>query len=146
MNWTYLLTEFDGRISRQPFWIALVSVVAAEIVVHMIAMRIQGERLSAIVDLAFIYPEFAIAAKRGHDRNIPTVLVGAFFALGAFLDLIMILGLSGSLENPNAFFLMLILLWMAYGVALLVDLGFRRGTPGPNRFGPDPLAPADRLS
>jgi uncharacterized membrane protein YhaH (DUF805 family) len=56
MNWTYLLTEFDGRISRQPFWIALVSVVAAEIVVHMIAMRIKGERLSAIVDLAFIYP------------------------------------------------------------------------------------------
>jgi uncharacterized membrane protein YhaH (DUF805 family) len=68
------------------------------------------------------------------------VLVGAFFALGALLDLIMILGLSGSLENPNAFFLMLILVWLAYGVALLVDLGFRRGTPGPNRFGPDPLA------
>jgi uncharacterized membrane protein YhaH (DUF805 family) len=25
------------------------------------------------------------------------------------------------------------------GLALIVDLGFRRGTVGPNRYGPDPL-------
>ena len=25
-------------------------------------------------------------------------------------------------------------------IALLVELGFRRGTPGPNQYGPDPLA------
>jgi uncharacterized membrane protein YhaH (DUF805 family) len=146
MNWSYLLTSFDGRISRQPFWIAFVSVVAAEIIVHMIAQRVQGERLSAIVDLAFIYPEFAIAAKRGHDRDIPTALIGSFFAFGAFIDLIVILGLGGPLDNPNAFFLVLVVLWLAFGVALLADLGFRRGTHGPNRFGPDPLTarPNDR--
>jgi uncharacterized membrane protein YhaH (DUF805 family) len=28
-------------------------------------------------------------------------------------------------------------------VALLIELGFRRGTPGPNRFGSDPLAKAE---
>jgi uncharacterized membrane protein YhaH (DUF805 family) len=27
-------------------------------------------------------------------------------------------------------------------LALLIELGFRRGTPGPNRYGPDPLAKA----
>jgi uncharacterized membrane protein YhaH (DUF805 family) len=26
------------------------------------------------------------------------------------------------------------------GVALLVELGFRKGTPGPNQYGPDPLS------
>jgi uncharacterized membrane protein YhaH (DUF805 family) len=26
------------------------------------------------------------------------------------------------------------------GLALLVELGFRRGTVGPNQYGPDPLA------
>jgi uncharacterized membrane protein YhaH (DUF805 family) len=28
------------------------------------------------------------------------------------------------------------------GLALFVDLGFRKGTPGPNEYGPDPLAKA----
>ena len=27
-----------------------------------------------------------------------------------------------------------------FGIALLVELGFRRGTVGPNQYGPDPLA------
>jgi len=27
-------------------------------------------------------------------------------------------------------------------IALVIELGFRRGTAGPNRFGPDPLASA----
>jgi len=27
-----------------------------------------------------------------------------------------------------------------FGLALLVELGFRRGTAGPNQYGPDPLA------
>jgi uncharacterized membrane protein YhaH (DUF805 family) len=27
------------------------------------------------------------------------------------------------------------------GLAFLVELGFRRGTPGPNEHGPDPLGP-----
>jgi uncharacterized membrane protein YhaH (DUF805 family) len=145
MNWTYLLTEFEGRITRQQFWIAFGSVMAAELIVHMFAYRLEGERLTAIVDLAFIYPEFAVAAKRGHDRNIPTMLIGSFFALSAFIDFITILGWGGSLEQPNSFFLLLIVLWLALGLALLADLGFRRGTHGPNRFGPDPLAarPAD---
>ena len=35
----------------------------------------EGDRLSAIVDLAFTYPEFAVAVKRGHDRNMPLWLV-----------------------------------------------------------------------
>jgi uncharacterized membrane protein YhaH (DUF805 family) len=140
MNWNYLLTSFDGRISRQPFWIAFASVLAAEIIVNMLAARLFGERATPIVDLLFIYPEFAIAAKRAHDRNIPTALVGSFFALGAFIGLLVIVGVGGPIEQPTPAFLVLIVVWLAFGIALLADLGFRRGTPGANRFGPDPLA------
>jgi uncharacterized membrane protein YhaH (DUF805 family) len=140
MNWSYVLTAFDGRISRQPFWIAFASVLAAEIIVNMLASRLFGERVTPIVDLLFIYPEFAIAAKRAHDRNIPTALVGSFFALGAFIGLLVITGVGGSIEEPKSIFLVLIVIWLAFGVALLADLGFRRGTPGANRYGPDPLA------
>jgi uncharacterized membrane protein YhaH (DUF805 family) len=29
-----------------------------------------------------------------------------------------------------------------FGIGLLIELGFRKGTAGPNPYGPDPLAPA----
>jgi uncharacterized membrane protein YhaH (DUF805 family) len=29
--------------------------------------------------------------------------------------------------------------YLVFGLALTIDLGFRRGTVGPNRYGPDPL-------
>ena len=71
-------------------------VTVAEIFGHFIAEQIQGDRLSAIVDLAFTYPEFAIAVKRGHDRNMPLWLIGAFFAASVLLDLLTVLGLAGT--------------------------------------------------
>jgi uncharacterized membrane protein YhaH (DUF805 family) len=37
-------------------------------------------------------------------------------------------------------FIVVILLGI-FGLAFLVELGFRKGTTGPNRYGPDPLGP-----
>jgi len=141
MDWAYLLNGFDGRISRRTFWIAMAVVTVAEILGHLIAQEIEGDRLSAIVDLAFTYPEFAIALKRGHDRNMPLWLTGTFFAAGALLDLITVLGLSGTTDEPSAFSLVIAVPFTVLGLALLVELGFRKGTPGPNQYGPDPLGP-----
>ena len=53
MDWAYLLNGFHGRIGRQTFWIAMGVLTAAEIVVHLIADEFGGERLGAIVNLAF---------------------------------------------------------------------------------------------
>ena len=138
MDWRYLLSSFDGRVSRQPFWIALGCVVALELVALVVAYRIEGERLAAIVDLAFAYPEFAIAAKRGHDRDVPTWVPGLFFALAVLIDLLVVVGLRVT-DERSALFYVFVLPVSIFGVALLVDFGFRKGTPGPNRFGPDPL-------
>jgi uncharacterized membrane protein YhaH (DUF805 family) len=141
MDWRYLLNSFDGRISRQTFWIAIGAVTIAEIFGHFIAEQLQGDRLSAIVDLAFTYPEFAIAAKRGQDRNMPLWLTGAFFAAGVLLDLLTVLGLSGTDDEPSLISLVIAVPFTIFGLALLVELGFRKGTTGPNRYGPDPLGP-----
>ncbi len=140
MDWAYLFNSFDGRIGRQTFWIAMVALTVAELFGHAIAEQIQGERLSAIVDLAFTYPEFAVAAKRGHDRNMPQWLLIVFFATGAVLDLLTVLELTGTEDEPSIVSLVLALAFTVMGLALLVELGFRRGTPGPNQYGPDPLA------
>jgi uncharacterized membrane protein YhaH (DUF805 family) len=140
MDWAYLLNSFDGRISRKPFWIAMGAVFVANLVACFIAEQIDGDRLSAIVDLAFTYPEFAIAAKRGHDRNMPIWLLGVFFAANAVLDLLDVLGWSGSPEDPSNVLLIIVVPFTVLLLALLVELGFRKGTAGPNQYGPDPLA------
>ncbi|HKM87674.1 MAG TPA: DUF805 domain-containing protein [Xanthobacteraceae bacterium] len=140
MDWAYLLNSFHGRIGRRTFWIAMGVVAAAEIVGHLVANQIEGDRLGAIVDLAFTYPEFAIAVKRGRDRNMPVWLLGVFFGAGALLDLLTVLGWAGTDEAPSMLSLVIAVPFTIIGIALLVELGFRRGTVGPNQYGPDPLA------
>jgi uncharacterized membrane protein YhaH (DUF805 family) len=139
MDWAYLLNSFDGRISRKTFWIAMGALTVAEIFAHIVAEAIQGDRLSAIVDLAFTYPEFAIAVKRGHDREMPLWLLVVFFGAGAVLDLLTVLQLNGTDEEPSMLSVFIVVPFTVLGLALLIELGFRRGTVGPNQYGPDPL-------
>jgi uncharacterized membrane protein YhaH (DUF805 family) len=136
MDWKYLLTSIDGRISRQPFWIALVILIGIEIIAHFAI----GERWSAIVSLLLVYPYFAVIAKRGHDRNAPTWIAGIFMAGAVLLDLLVLLDLIGTNEKPSTLLLVIGAPLGIMGLILLIDFGFRRGTTGPNRYGPDPLA------
>ena len=140
MDWVSLFNSFNGRISRQTFWIGLGILLVAELICHALAEEIQGDRLSAIVDLAFTYPEFALALKRGHDRNMPLWLLMLFFGAGAVLDLLTVLEMTGNDDQPSLLSLLIALPFTLLGLALLVELGFRRGTVGPNQYGPDPLA------
>jgi len=138
MDWVYLLASFEGRIGRKTFWIAIAVLVAAEILAHFVAEALQGDRLSAVIDLAFTYPEFAIAAKRANDRDLPIWILIVFFGGGAVLDLLTVLGLAGNNEEPSVLSLLIAVPFTVMLVALMIELGFRRGTIGPNRYGPDP--------
>ena len=140
MDWVYLLSSFEGRISRKTFWIAIAVLIVAELAGYLIAQALQGDRLSAIVDLAFLYPEFAIAAKRAHDRDLPIWILIVFFGGGAVLDFLTVLELSGAKDQPSLVSLMIAVPFTVLLVALLIELGFRRGTVGPNQYGPDPVA------
>jgi uncharacterized membrane protein YhaH (DUF805 family) len=139
MEWVYLFNSFDGRISRQTFWIGIAVLLVAEITAHLAAEALQGDRLSAIVDLAFIYPEFAVAAKRAHDRDLPIWILIIFFSGGAVLDLLTVMDLTGSTEQPSVLSLFIAVPFTVLLVALMIELGLRRGTIGPNRYGPDPV-------
>ena len=139
MNWLYLFNSFHGRIVRQTFWFALILTIVAQLAGQAIADQLQGDRLSAIVDLVFTYPQFAVTIKRAHDRNMPDWVLIAFFAANAFLDLLVVLDLAGTSEHPNLLSLAVAIPLTVVGVALLVELGFRKGTEGPNQYGPDPL-------
>jgi uncharacterized membrane protein YhaH (DUF805 family) len=143
MDWRYLLDAFHGRIGRQTFWLALGLVLAANVLVCYAAQQIGGDKLNAVVDLLFTYPEFAIAVKRGNDRAMPLWPIAIFFAGSVLLDLIAVLGLAGTAEQPSTLSYALTVPFTILGIGLLIELGFRKGTSGPNRYGPDPLAARD---
>jgi uncharacterized membrane protein YhaH (DUF805 family) len=136
MTWTDLFTSIDGRISRKPFWIALLLLTIPELAAHVAF----GERWSSIVSLLIAYPEFAVFAKRGHDRNVPTSVAGVFIGGVTVLNLLVLLELSGPMERPTTLFMVIGIPVFVMFLVLIIDFGFRRGTVGANRYGPDPLA------
>jgi len=138
MDWVHLFASFEGRITRQPFWIAVAIFVVIDIA---ISLTIPGDRLSAALDLVLTYPQFAVCAKRGHDRNTPIWVVGLFFAISATFDLLLLAGfvtLDDLKSKPPTFAVVFAIPFFVLALALIIDLGFRRGTVGPNRYGPDP--------
>jgi uncharacterized membrane protein YhaH (DUF805 family) len=56
------------------------------------------------------------------------------------LDFLTVLELAGSSEEPSMLSLFIAVPFTVLLVALLIELGFRRGTIGPNQYGPDPVA------
>jgi len=135
-----LFFSFDGRIGRQAYWLGFSLLVATALACWTIIIGLGGdERAVAIAELALIYPEFAIVLKRANDRETPLPVVIAYFVLEVILSALPVLGLAGPAGQASDLFWIVFLPWLLVGVYLLVELGFRRGVSGPNRFGPDPL-------
>jgi uncharacterized membrane protein YhaH (DUF805 family) len=103
-----------------------------------------GAWAAEIVGLIFYFPQFAIATKRAHDRNIPTWMVAVIFAFGVISSLFSAFGLNGDNFNvyslPNLVLFAIAIPFAAASLALFIQLGFLKGTAGPNQFGPDPNA------
>lgn len=140
MSWLYILDSFHGRIGRKTFWIAMGIVGVANFLACYAAQQIEGDKLNAVIDLIFNYPEFAIAVKRGNDRDWPLWPIALFFAGSVLLDLFSVLDLAGTDAAPSPLAMIIAVPFTVLGLGLLVELGFRKGTSGPNQHGPDPVA------
>jgi uncharacterized membrane protein YhaH (DUF805 family) len=121
-----------GRINRQNWWLGLLVLSVAYWIFANIIGLIVGGRIVAglnpgnpqflgqaigalvaplvVLTAVFLWPTLAICAKRWHDRE-----------KSGWWTLIMLIPVVG-------------LIWIA------VELGFLRGTEGPNQYGADPLA------
>ncbi len=121
MDWAYLFNSFDGRIGRQTFWIGngRVLTVAETSSAMFIAEADPRRRLSAIVDLAFTYPEFAVAR-----QTRPTTAICrfgcliVFFCAGAVLDLLTVLELTGTDDEPAMLSLAIAVPFTVFGLVL----------------------------
>ena len=120
MDWKYLFLSLEGRINRAKFW-AGVGVMFAGAVIAALLDNLLGLTIGdlpygviyIIYSIALIWPGIVLYAKRWHDRD-----KSGWWTLIVFIPFI------GAL-------------WV------LVELGILRGTPGDNRFGPDPLGRRD---
>ena len=154
MDWNYLLTSLDGRITRKPFWISVLVIAAVFLVLTLLLTIITGGSARAqvwiqIVTLAVIgYPITAVLVKRLHDRDRPGNLAGIMWAPTVLSVLGQLTGLTGDYVNaqgwglifvPNTAGLILIGMSLFVAVWALIELGILRGTDGTNHYGPDPL-------
>ena len=115
MDWKYLFTSLDGRIGRKSYWMGVIAIAVIIVVAELIDVILGTAHqngfgvVSVVAVLVLIYPSIVLYSKRWHDRD-----KSGWWTLINFVPVI-----GG--------------LWM------LIELGFLKGTDGPNRFGPDPL-------
>jgi uncharacterized membrane protein YhaH (DUF805 family) len=140
VDWKYLLTSFEGRISRLHFWIGAIAVgvtsaVASAVLGGMFGFvwGFLGQLVSVAISLVALYPQYALLVKRGHDRERPEIIAQAFCGILALMLVLSLIPFLGLLVVPLSFVVLIA------AIAILVDYGCMPGTAGPNRYGPDPL-------
>ena len=145
MDFKYLFTSFDGRTNRAKWWagvviLGIINIVLSFIVFQIFGLTFFGRLLSFLIFVALLYPTYAVSAKRFQDRDKPGIM--AVYGLGALLvaSLLGTLGLTGTPQVPNALGWICTLVTLGVGLWFMIELGILKGTPGPNRFGGDPLA------
>lgn len=111
------LFSFQGRISRQPFWMGILGVYGFIAILGIIMSAFSDadgnspyDGILVVALLPCIWIGLAIQVKRWHDRGRSGWRV--------LVNLIPIIGL----------------IWV------LVELGFLKGTTGENKYGDDPLS------
>jgi len=106
MDWGKLFS-FDGRVSRQPFWLTTIGLIVVYIIAAALVQT--GNTIAVILGILLYIPSFvvglAISIKRWHDRDKSGWWI--------FISLVPIIG----------------------GIWAFVETGFLAGTPGPNQYG-----------
>ncbi len=159
MDWNWFLFSFEGRINRAKCWLAafiwfatVFSFMTIFLFVVVGILRASGHDFH-VVSTRTMHPAFyllgfpllvigvwlfaATTIKRLHDRDKSAWWLIPFFIAPSLLD-----KLWDWLDDPA---LALVVSAFGFGLSLwcFVELFCLKGTRGPNRFGPDPLAPVD---
>jgi uncharacterized membrane protein YhaH (DUF805 family) len=136
--WITLFTSPAGRISRGQFWLhGVLPIVVCSLVLGWIPI------LGVPVTLALAWASICICFKRFHDLGLPgwwSLLNIIPMLLAAFLT-----GASFFVAGFGAAWLLAEVLWGLALVVWIVQMALvylHVGEPGPNRYGPDPIAEA----
>lgn len=148
-----LFTAFDGRINRREWWMGIVILVVALFLVGgfvglLFGDGLIGRFLMLVLSLAALWPLVALASKRLHDRGHPMLpRVALFYGPGALLSVLNAFNIGfrpmsmpdgGSAMVPGLWVSLIGLVSLAAFVWAVAELGFFRGDPADNAYGPPP--------
>ena len=139
-----LLFGFGGRINRAKYWIAVGIYLAISIALGLLAfLTLAGVEIArtttmvtpffifaAVVYTAVAVSGIAVGIKRLHDRDKTGWWLLVFYLVPGLISTV------GTRMHGSA---ILNLVSAAISIWMIVELGFLRGTPGPNRYGANPL-------
>jgi uncharacterized membrane protein YhaH (DUF805 family) len=136
MDWKNLYMSFEGRISRQPFWLGLLALAIVTWILEFILFAIFGVSMMPAVDPSAT-PEVAAAAAAAAMSKMALPL-GILILLTLWPALAMYTKRWHD-RDKSGWWSLIILIPIIGSIWFLVELGFLRGSDGPNRFGDDPL-------
>ena len=150
MDWKTLFFKADGRISRQSFWIAVLILFGANVLLSWIPL------IGIVVSIVGIYAGVCVYSKRLHDMGksgwlqlapmvatfvlmgVGIASMGGMAAMGAFSGND---GVAAGAAMGGAGIVMLCLgLAFLIGVGFLLWVGLTPGEPGSNKYGEPPLS------
>jgi uncharacterized membrane protein YhaH (DUF805 family) len=148
-----LLTTTDGRIGRQQWWIGIVVLIVISIVASIVLSILSFGNgtvmawFGVLINLALIWPSYCVGIKRRHDRDNNGTDLKILIAGSVLLNLLTATGIGSSMTDmggvmvpvPSIWLGALNLIFAIFSIYMLVQLGFLKGTTGPNSYGPDPL-------
>jgi uncharacterized membrane protein YhaH (DUF805 family) len=149
-----ILFSFEGRIGRGTYWLAILALIAAVVVLTFAPFLLNSEAAAVLllaltsqfIWLLSLWPILAVGAKRLHDRDkngwwllvfwlLPFVLVCGGLSIVLYDD--PRTGRSGDFST-GAVLICASLLPTLWGI---IELGILPGTRGPNLYGADPAQP-----
>jgi uncharacterized membrane protein YhaH (DUF805 family) len=143
MPMTQLLFSFRGRLNRKSYWMTIIATMAIIVLLLLLALSMLREHrfefaaftvvILLILYIPLVWIGLAISAKRLHDRDKSAWWLLVFYLLPGILS-------TAGNEMGDVGFILLHIISFAISVWAFVELGCLRGTPGPNRYGPDPLS------
>ena len=169
MDWKFLFLSLKGRIRRWHWWIGTIIVILLNYAISIPLLWLLGgdpnyywndamptKEVSLADTLAFLatlHFSLSVDIKRIHDRGRSAYLLVPvyLFSLGLFLSesfswnpiMVWVLAYEQGEKLPFNLivFIVTFSLLLLYILWLLFELGFRKGTSGESKYGPDPLAP-----
>jgi uncharacterized membrane protein YhaH (DUF805 family) len=160
MDFIYLFTSLQGRVNRGKWWVGEAVLFLVFSASALIANQTPiGPAISPLIWIILYLPAYPLAAKRFQDRDklgetalygyVPSIIAAGLLSFGPVEAIPRTIELPiGDVDvsfNWNTNTLGLICFFILIGVTIwfLIELGMLKGTPGPNRFGPDPLSRTD---
>ena len=124
---TDLLFGFQGRANRAKWWLVALAIFVVEMIV--VAAIFGGAALSGD-------PQQMAAAMGG---PIAGIVIFVMVVLATWIHLAIAVKRYHD-RNKSGWWVLIIFVPVIGGLWYFIECGFLRGTPGPNAYGPDPLA------